>query len=255
MRSSTVSDLYNTIVIGSGYYSVAYALNHEKTLIIEETQLLDPNFCARLCSFEMDANQPNSPDAKSLFGAFRGEGLLKAGCIAVNELETAFCRFVQGRELNVLLGTVCLEIREHRDGFAVDICNNDGISTLYAKTIIDARVPRGDQLNFLVCTPDSAPPAVEEIHPAFYPDQFRISAPFPGVADINEAKMLALETHEAALAEVGARIILMAYQLDGAPIQQPYTDDNGILHVDERAFGNVFAAYQEGEIIDGAFHT
>ena len=247
--------IYDTVIIGSGYYSTAYALNHKNTLIIEKTQLLDPNFCGRLCRFDMSVSEPESADAKALWAAFHEEGLLKDGRIAVNELEPALCRFVQGKNLNILLGTFCLNIQKSDAFYELEICSNEGIQTLYAKNVIDATVPWGNRLNFLVCAKQQVPPKVEGISRAFYPDQFRISVSFDGITDINEAKKLALETYEAALIEADAPIILMAYRLDGAPVQQPYTDEKGVLHIDERAFGDLFTAYEKGECYDGTFHS
>ena len=48
------------------------------------------------------------------------------------------------------------------------------------------------------------------------------------------------------LAEVGARIVLTSYRMGGAPIKEAYRDEKGILHIDERAFGDIFGAYAKG---------
>lgn len=241
--------MLDTVILGSGYFSAGFALNHEGTLVIEETQLLDPNFCARLSGFAMDAERPSSPDAASLFDTLLKEGVFNNGKMAVNELEPAFCRFLEKRALNILLGSFCTGLKRKDDGFELEICNNEGISRISAKRVIDARVPCGGRMNLLVALKDGTLPRIEGAAPAFYPDQCTLSADLDRVTDINEAKSLILEKFEDALAEAGARIVLTSYRMDGAPIEDAYTDAIGVLHIDERAFGDIFSAYEKGECL------
>lgn len=241
--------MLDTVILGSGYFSAGFALNHEGALIIEETQLLDPNFCARLSGFDMKAERPRSPDAASLFDTLLKEGVFNNGKMAVNELEPAFCRFLEKRELNILLGSFCTGLKRKDNGFELEICNNEGISHISAKKIIDARIPCGSRMNLLVALKDGTLPRIEGAAPAFYPDQCTLSADLDRVTDINEAKSLILEKFEDALAEAGARIVLTSYRMDGAPIEDAYTDAIGVLHIDERAFGDIFSAYEKGECL------
>ena len=237
---------YETVIIGGGYFSAGYALSHKNTLIIEETQLLDPNFCGRLLGFDMICERPEGGDAAALFDAFFKEELIGDGRLSVNELEPAFCRFLEGRGLDFLLGTVCTDIEKTEGGYKLEICNNEGVSDIFAKKVIDTRVPLGNQMILLVELNDGAYPKLDGVRPAFDKNQCIIPVEFEGVTDHNEAKSLALKKCVDALAEVGARIILTSYRMCGAPIKEAYTDEEGILHVDERAFGDIFGAYAKG---------
>lgn len=237
---------YDTVIIGSGYFSAGYALSHKNTLVIEETQLLDPNFCGRLLGFDMKCKRPTERDGGALFDAFEAEGIMGDGKLAVNELEPAFCRFLEGRGLELLLGTVCTEIDKNEGGYRIEICNNEGINEVFAKEVIDARVPFGSTLTLLLATKDGVYPSLDCVRPAFYPDQCVVSLELEGVSDLNEAKSLVLELCEEKLAEVGARIVLTSYRMGGAPIKEAYRDEKGILHIDERAFGDIFGAYAKG---------
>ena len=49
--------------------------------------------------------------------------------------------------------------------------------------------------------------------------------------------------------EAGSRIIVTSYKMSGTPISEAYSDGMGILHVDERAFGDIFSAYEKGECL------
>ena len=57
---------YETVILGSGYFSLGYASSHKDTLIIEETQLLDPHFFGTLSGF--DVIYLKNPSVKVFFG-------------------------------------------------------------------------------------------------------------------------------------------------------------------------------------------
>ena len=158
-------------------------------------------------------------------------------------------RFSEGRGLNILLGSFCTEIKKTEDGFLLEICNNEGLSSVCAERVIDARVPSGNEMNLLLATEKGAYPKLSRVCPAFYPDQCVATLCFDGVYDVNEAKSLVVEKCEKALLESGSRIIVTSYKMSGAPISEAYSDGMGILHVDERAFGDIFSAYEKGECL------
>ena len=39
----------------------------------------------------------------------------------------------------------------------------------------------------------------------------------------------------------------------GAKAREPYTDEMGILHIDETSMGGIFSAYEKGELFDDTF--
>ena len=238
---------YDTVILGSGYFSLGYAATHESTLIIEDTQLLDPNFYGTLSGFDMKCAKPSSKGANLLYDAFAGEGVLGEEKLAVNELESVLCRFVESRKPNILFGTFCIGVEKSEGAYKVSFCNNEGINSVFAKRVIDARVACGNSMCILVAVKDGQEPKLSAISNAFYDDQRLVKFDFEGNIDINDAKSRMLDLIESELAAVGARIVCMSYRMCGAPITEIYEDENAVLHVDERYFDGIFAAYEKGE--------
>ncbi len=238
---------FETVILGSGYFSLGYATTHENTLIIEDTQLVDPHFFGTLSGVESNVEKPTAIGAAALYEALVNEGVVKAGKLAVNELEPAVCRFIADKKLNVLLGTFCTAIEREGDGYKIEICNNEGLNTVRAQKVIDMRLEYGNRMNLLVAVNDGKIPDLPCVTPAFYDDQRIIELTFAEACDINEAKLRILDLQNE-LCKAGARIVCTSYRMFGAPHFEPYTDENGILHVDETAEGGIFAAYEKGEL-------
>lgn len=245
-RKGSKAMQFETLIIGSGYFSLGYAQSHKNTLIIEETQLVDPNFFGRLDGFGMVTRRPTAKSAAELYDALDADGVIGEGRLAVNELEPAVCRFLRGKEPDILLGTVCVGVEKEKGGYLVSICNNEGVSELHCKRVIDTRTEQGSVMNILVAIEDGKEPQIEGILPAFYGDQRLLTLDLGEVTDINEAKSRALDIIEDSFKAVGARAVGFSYRMLGAPCFEPYTDGDGILHVDERAFGDIFTAFEKG---------
>ena len=239
---------YETVILGSGYFSLGYASTHKNTLIVEATQLADPNFFGTFDGFGMKTERPGAKGAEKLYDAFFKEGIIGEESLAVNELEPALCRFVSEDIPNVLFGSFCTEIKKNADGYELEICNNEGLSTIFAKMVIDARVSAGNKINILIALTEGRLPDVNGAMKAFYENQGVISLCFDGVYDINKTKLLALEAVEEKLVEVEAKIMGSSYRMCGAPVTDVYEDSLGITHIDERSFGDIFAAYEKGEL-------
>lgn len=238
---------FQTVILGSGYFSLGYASTHENTLIIEDTQLFDPHFCGTLSGFNMKTKRPASKGAVALYDAFVADEAVGDAGLAVNELEPALCRFALGNMPNVLLGSFCTDVKKTAEGYEVTFCNNNGISRVLARRVIDTRIAYGNKMNLLIAVKDGAEPRLSCVKPAFYADQRVIELEFDGAPDVNEAKSQVLDMLEEKLAEVGARIVGMSYRMCGAPVSEPFVDGIGVLHVDERGFDDIFAAYEQGE--------
>ena len=241
--------MFDTVILGSGYFSLGFAMNHKNTLIIEDTQLLDPNFYGVLSGFDMKVEKPSAKGAVALYEAFVKEGIVGEHGLAANELEPALCRFVGNKMPGVLLGTFCVGVEKTPDGYEVSLCNNEGVSRIFAKNVIDTRVAYGNCIKFLIAVNDGKEPALSSLYPAFYGDQRVAEVRFDRNIDINDAKSKALDMIGGALSDVGARIVSTSYRMCGAPLTESYEDENAILHVDERSFGDIFAAYEKGETL------
>ena len=245
--------IYETVILGSGYFSLGYASSHDKTLIIEETQLLDPHFFGTLSGFSMSVGDICAKGEKALLESFVDEGVIADGRVAVNELEPALCRFVECQMPDILLGSFCSDIRKTDNGYEVEICNNEGVSRVLANRVIDTRLPAGNKINLLLAVNAENLPKAEGLQPAFYSDQAVVSLEFDSPCDINEAKSRALNLLEDTLRASGARIVCTSYRMFGADKFAPYTDEKGVLHVDETNMGGIFAAYGKGELFDDTF--
>jgi hypothetical protein len=196
----------------------------------------------------MKTKRPDAKGAQSLYDAFLEDGVIGEDKLAVNELEPSLCRFVSADMPDILFGSFCTEIKKNDEGYELEICNNEGLSTIFAKKVIDARLVGGGKINFLLALCDRKLPDVDGAAKAFYGDQGVVSFCFDGVYDINEAKVLALEAAEEKLSEAGAKIVGSSYRMCGSPVSGSCVDRLGVIHVDERSFGDIFAAYEKGEL-------
>ena len=245
---------YQTVVLGSGYFSFGYAATHEDVLIVEATQLADPHCYGTLDGFAWNGKVPDSKGARGLYDALVGDGVVSDGRISVNELESAFCRFLATDMSALLLGTFCTCVNKTEDGYDLTLCNNEGLSHVFAKNVIDTRVGLGNRLGVLVYLAAGKEPCIPSVDgvtvtvgPAFYDDHRLITLAFEGEVDENRAKQRSLSVIEDSLRASGSKILQMSYCLFGAPVLSPYRDDSGIVHVDQRAFGNLFEMYEKGE--------
>ena len=244
---------YQCVILGSGYFSFGYAASHKDVLIVEETQLADPHFGGTLSSYAVKDITPSADGARALYRVMCDEGLVDGLRISVNELESAFCRFFEKDMPNILLGTFCTEVQRREDGYLLTLCNNEGLSHVFAKRIIDNRLKCGNRLGILVYLPEGKEPILKptkgmsaNIEPAFFEDQRLITLTFGGDINENQAKQRALAVIEDGLRAVGGKVLQMSYRLGGEPEHLPYEED-GILYVSEIAFGDVFTAYEKGE--------
>ena len=240
--------MYETVILGSGYFSFGYAYTHKNTLIIEETQLADPHFFGELRGFELDCVRPTSKGGAELYDAFLNDGVLKDGRLAVNELESAFCRFIKGFEPEILLGSFCTDIEKTDEGYDITVCNNEGLSRVSAHRIIDTRQRGGRSINILLALKDGKMPNVGQIAPAFYGDRAVWSVEFEDETDVNKAKSLILDTYGSLLRECGARIITTSYRMFDKTAHEPIENELGIEEVDENVWNTPFDAFAKGEL-------
>jgi len=240
--------MYETVILGSGYFSVGYAYAHQNTLIIEETQLADPHFFGTLEGFDADFVKPTSQGAAELYGSFEKDGVLKEGRLAVNELEPALCRFIKNTQPEILLGSFCTEVKKTQKGYNVTLCNNEGIRVVSTRRVIDTRQREGKKINLLLALKDGQIPRLDNVLPSFYEGQKIWKVYFEDECDVNEAKSRILDVYGDRLRECGARIIATSYRMIDDSNPEPCEDAQGIWKVCERSFGNPFAAFEKGEL-------
>ena len=240
--------VYDTVIVGSGYYAFGYAMTHENTLIVEETQLADRHFSACLRGFSYEDSALVGAGANALVSYMRDAGILRGNRVCAPALGAGLCGFFSERMPNVLLGTTCMEIVSDEGGYRLTLCNNEGLSEICAHRVVDTRVGRGNVLNVLVLGDVNAEGAEVSVSEAFYDRQKILSLYLGEETDINRAKVKAYSILKQLLSSTGAQILLMAYRMYNVDAAAPYEDGQGILHVDETFFGDPFTAFEKGEL-------
>lgn len=239
---------YDTVIVGSGFYSFGYAAAHPNTLIVEETHLTDRHFSGCLRGFSC-ANKPlNAPIAKALAAYMREHGIVRGNQICVPALEAGLCAFFADRAFDVLLGTTCMEIEKSGEEYRLSLCNNEGLSNVAAKRVIDTRVYGGNVLNVLVQGKIDNIVQGISVNDAFYNEQKILSLYFGNGVDINRAKSEAYPRLRELLTPTGATVLQMAYRMYSAEPTAPFADDKGISRIDESFFGDPFTAFEKGEL-------
>ena len=129
---------YDAIIIGSGYFSIGYALTHPSTLIIERAQILDPNFGGTLSGFTV-CTEVTTAKSSPIATHFADSGFLKNGAFHANLSEIALSSFVADSSLSVLLVTEIVNVERTADGFKVTYMNADGMTEAEADKVFDTR--------------------------------------------------------------------------------------------------------------------
>ena len=87
-------DIYDTLIIGSGYTSAGYAASHPGTLICEERQAVDTSFYLPLSGFCHHPYAPRSGEGKKLLEIFESMSLFQGGLQNTNGFEAALCTYL-----------------------------------------------------------------------------------------------------------------------------------------------------------------
>ena len=168
---------YDTLIIGSGYSPVGYALTNKNCLIVEETQCCDTHFYLALKSFLHNEYSPVTELGKNLMSFFEKYNLFGDGYMLTNALEAAFCDFLSEQNINIFLKCRVVSKFLQDDGtYKVTLHSNEGHSTIIAKKIIDTTLISKDYENYytvlyLTENADSAKSVLTEAFPISFPSQ------------------------------------------------------------------------------------
>ena len=236
---------FDTVIVGSGYYAFGYAMTHKNTLIVEKTQMADRHYAACLRPFDMKGKQIDG-GAADLLEHMKAQNIIRDGRVRLSGLEAGLCEFAFGFSPRVLLDTVCTGIEKKEDGYRISLFNNEGASEISARHVIDTRVDGGEVLNVLVDGEIDNKIQGIDVFEGF-DDGERILSLHLSERDINRAKIRACTLLGPVLRTTGAKILCMGYRMSRAESTAPYTDEQGIFHVDETFFGDPFTAFGKGE--------
>ena len=245
---------YNTVILGSGYFSLGYAMSHPDTLIIERSQLLDPNFGGTLSGFSSRAEDQNGIGTPSpLKTHFTENGFLRDGAIHINLSEIAISSFFSNKPLPVLLNTEITSVRHGDNGFSITFQSVDGITEIEADEVIDTR--DGGEKNILnvlckytgektVYFPEYAGFTVSN-RPAFFPDETVLRFCFSRKTDCNTAKAEVMRYFESFGKALGVKPIKFAYRTFSDGRNRKITE-NGITKINELSLGDPIEAFEYG---------
>ena len=159
--------IYDTLLLGSGYYSVGYAEARGNSLIVEEGQVVDTSFYLPMRGFSAEWIQPTTAGGERLYACIKNMGLIDQRGLCVNGLESALARHCL--DIGAPLRLKCRAVRRRTEGelTAVTLQSNEGLCEVYAREVVDTR-PHGAvwYQNFLV-TADSYQEIVAPIRTAF----------------------------------------------------------------------------------------
>ena len=243
---------YEAVIIGSGYFSIGYALAHPSCLIIERAQILDPNFGGTFSGFTACTEDP-TVISTPLATHFSRNGFLKNGVIHANLSEIALSSFVAGGSLPILLGTEVTRIRRTADGFKITYMNAEGTTEIEADRLFDTR-DNGDKrsLNVLCLQtaenlgdlPECGGFTVSSA-PAFYDGEVVLRFRFDQTTECNQAKAAAMRYFEKHGDGLGLKPIKFAYRTFSEN-ESAEVSHNGAVKINELAMGDPFAAFEYG---------
>lgn len=243
---------FGTVILGSGYFSLGYALNAENTLIIERTQLADPNFGGTLCGFEFVPSPKWTNETKDLHDYYVNKKIVSGQRLNSSVSEVGLCAYVEKKGVNLLLGTECTDVKKCENGHELTVINNGGFDRIFCKKLIDTRCSddrrylnvlcRGERLTADCGTPENFKLAVAG---AFESEEYVAEFEFSAPRNVNFAKTEALRYLEKRFAESGAQIVQCAYVMHADT--KLLTFENGeIPKVRELSLLDGFSAFDAG---------
>ena len=227
-------EIYDTLLLGSGYYAVGYAEARGNCLIVEEGQVADTQFYLPMRGFSSGAMEPSTEAGRRLYDTVAGMGLIGRGGLCVNGLESALARHIL--TIGVRLRLKCRAVEQVAEG---DLCrvvlsSNAGLCTVYARRVLDTR-PRPER-RFVTVLVQSDRPYAElapllhafpgaELSCAFYEGRYALTVPADGY-DENSVKVMIWERFPRLL---GVKILyiapaFLASHCQGQPTDAAYDD-------------------------------
>ncbi|MBQ7387137.1 MAG: hypothetical protein IJW03_03110 [Clostridia bacterium] len=218
--------IFDTLIIGSCYRALGYALTRPDTVIVEERELCDTQLCLPIYSFEEEKHEPVTELGGSLKKHFEVLSLYQDGMQNTTALEMGFCGFAKEREAEILLKCRVVSTESSDGCYDVKTVSGAGIKHFFAKRVIDMRAV-GENFSLTMLFEAESAEALSEfaksipdsrIEPAFYAGRYAIHAPIP----TGEDRLAAAERLYKAFLECDtkARLLHVAYTVlkDGSDV-------------------------------------
>ena len=190
--------VYDTLLIGSGYYAVGYADARGNCLIVEEGQVADTSFYLPMRGFGVSDMHPTTAGGERLLACINEMGLIDRRGLCVNGLESALARHILA--IGAPLRLKCRVVRRRAEGAltALTLQSNEGLCEVYAREVIDTRPPKKNpRQSILLCGGDDRAAAEAllaafpdaTLAPAFYEGRSVMTIPAVGY-DENSIKVM-----------------------------------------------------------------
>ena len=209
--------IYDSLIIGSGYYSAGYAISRKNCVICEEHQVCDTSFYLPMRSFAYAPYTPKTEEGSALLRIFHSLPLFNSGYQNTNCFEFAFCKYITKSPLKILLKCRVVSAKKQPDGiYDVTIQTNEGISHLFARNILNTANTadckfytvlfvseniEGDRSKLLSAF------SAATVEPAFYKDRYALHIP---VSDQDENSVKVEVYNKWKMLNIGAKILYMA---------------------------------------------
>ena len=225
--------VYDTLIIGSGYSSVGYAVSKGNCVICEEHQICDTGFYLPLKSFRHVLYDPKTEEGKFLLNLFNSFSLFSGNQQNTNGFEYAFCKYIAEKKLNLLLKCRVVRTEQRSDGiYDVTVQTNEGLTHLFAKRILNTTSVSLKKHFTVLFLCDNIETAREkllgsfdgaQIEPAFYGGRYALHVPAVNT-DENRIKLEVYEKWRSL--EIDAKILYMAPVFYGEDGFSELCDDN-----------------------------
>ena len=226
----TQKHIYNTLIIGCGYFSVGYAVSDGNSMICEESQICDTRFYLPLKSFRSNPYSPKTAEGARLLDVFTRLSLIEGESLNTCGFECGFCKYITETDANILLKCRVVGISEENGVYDAKIQTNEGLSHLYAKKILRAFSEETNKRFTVLFTAEDIVSVSAELkdafpgatlEPAFYRGRYALHITWEDY-DENTVKLAVYNTWNEK--NIKAKIIYMApaFAVDS---QNPCSDD------------------------------
>jgi hypothetical protein len=230
---------FDTVLIGSGYSSVGFAVARQRCLIVEEQEMADTHFYLPLRSYRYHPYTPKTREGERLARCFELLSLFGGAAQNTNGFECALCRFLEETPVPLLLKTRVVRREDLMGDTVLTLSTNGGLMRVSCRRVIDTRsAGHGGYLSVLILaeSEEDARTASKALgwpmERAYYEGQYHLRAPI--TEDENAAKC---HVHEALAGARGVRLLSIA------PV---FAREGGGLILSDDDHLNPIAAFEAG---------